>query len=89
MLAALAEHFTGRATWTAASGGLFTFVTFPDAIDTAAHLNAAVAAGVAFIPGAPFFVDGSGANTMRLTFAKESDERIAEGIGRLALTLPL
>ena len=32
----------------------------------------------------PFFVDGSGANTMRLTFAKETDERITEGIARLA-----
>jgi 2-aminoadipate transaminase len=44
----------------------------------------AVARGVAYIPGAPFFVDGSGRNTMRLTFAKESDERMREGIRRLA-----
>lgn len=86
MLAALGEHFTGRATWTAAPGGLFTFMTFPEGTDTAARLNDAVAAGVAYIPGSPFFVDGSGANTMRLTFAKETDERIKEGIGKLAKT---
>ena len=30
------------------------------------------------------FVDGSGRNTMRLTFAKESDDRIREGVARLA-----
>ncbi|HYO78898.1 MAG TPA: PLP-dependent aminotransferase family protein [Thermoanaerobaculia bacterium] len=80
----LERHFTGRATWTPADGGLFTFVTMNDGTDTAARINDAVANGVAYIPGGPFFVDGSGANTMRLTFAKESDERIREGVGRLA-----
>jgi 2-aminoadipate transaminase len=80
----LERHFTGKAQWTPADGGLFTFVTMHDGVDTAARLNDAVANGVAYIPGGPFFVDGSGANTMRLTFAKESDERIREGVGRLA-----
>ena len=42
-----------------------------------------------FQPGGPFFVDGSGRNTMRLTFAKESDDRIREGVGRLAEQLGL
>jgi len=84
MLEALEEHFDARATWTPADGGLFTFVTLHDDIDTAALVPAAVAAGVAYVPGAPFFVDGTGRNTMRLTFAKENDERIREGVGRLA-----
>jgi 2-aminoadipate transaminase len=84
MIAALEEHFAGKAHWTSADGGLFTFLTFRDDLDTAAHLEAAVARGVAYIPGGPFFVDGSGRNTMRLTFAKEGDERIVEGVGRLA-----
>ena len=84
MLASLEEHFHDRATWTPADGGLFTFVTMNDDIDTAALVPDAVAGGVAYIPGAPFFVDGTGRNTMRLTFAKENDERIREGIGRLA-----
>src|SRR5206468_1883570 len=84
MLEALEEHFNTRATWTAADGGLFTFVTLHDDIDTAALVPQAVAGGVAYVPGSPFFVDGSGRNTMRLTFAKETDERIREGVGRLA-----
>ena len=78
------EHFAGRATWTDAAGGLFTFVTLHADVDTAQRVQEAVARGVAYIPGAPFFVDGSGRNTMRLTFAKESDERIREGVARLA-----
>jgi 2-aminoadipate transaminase len=84
MLQSLEEHFNARATWTPADGGLFTFVTLNKDIDTSALVPEAVAGGVAYIPGAPFFVDGSGRNTMRLTFAKENDERIREGIGRLA-----
>ena len=84
MLEVLEEHFNARATWTPADGGLFTFVTLHDDIDTAALVPDSVAAGVAYVPGAPFFVDGSGRNTMRLTFAKENDERLREGIRRLA-----
>jgi 2-aminoadipate transaminase len=84
MLEALEEHFHEHATWTPADGGLFTFVTLREDIDTAALVPDAISAGVAYVPGAPFFVDGSGRNTMRLTFAKENDERIREGIKRLA-----
>ncbi|HYI13347.1 MAG TPA: PLP-dependent aminotransferase family protein [Thermoanaerobaculia bacterium] len=80
----LERHFSGRAEWTPADGGLFTFVTMHEGTDTASRINDAVAGGVAYIPGGPFFVDGSGANTMRLTFAKEGDERIREGVARLA-----
>ena len=80
----LERHFTGRAHWTSADGGLFTFVTLNAEVDTAAMVQSAVDAGVAYIPGAPFFVDGSGRNTMRLTFAKESDARIREGVAKLA-----
>jgi 2-aminoadipate transaminase len=84
LLSALSEHFTGRAVWTDAAGGLFTFMTLAPEVDTAAYVERAVANGVAYIPGAPFFVDGSGRNTMRLTFAKETDERMRDGVAKLA-----
>lgn len=87
LLEALSEHFASRASWTSAEGGLFTFLTLHDDIDTATRVTAAVQHGVAYIPGGPFFVDGSGRNTMRLTFAKESDERMREGVVRLAQVL--
>jgi 2-aminoadipate transaminase len=85
LIASLEEHFTDKARWTPADGGLFTFVTLRDeTIDTTARVADAVARGVAYIPGGPFFIDGSGTNTMRLTFAKEGDERMREGIAILA-----
>lgn len=85
LVAGLERHFAESARWTSGDGGLFVFLTLNDAsIDTSARVADAVAHGVAYIPGGPFFVDGSGRNTMRLTFAKESDERIVEGLERLA-----
>jgi DNA-binding transcriptional MocR family regulator len=84
LLRALEEQFAGKADWTSADGGLFTWMTLSGDVDTAAKLNDAVAHGVAYVPGAPFFVDGSGRNTMRLTFAKETDARLVEGVVRLA-----
>jgi len=87
MIGSLEKHFAGRATWTRADGGLFTFVTLKEDIDTGSRIAEAVKRGVAYIPGGPFFVDNSGRNTMRLTFAKETDERIREGVTRLAAAL--
>lgn len=87
MLGELEKHFATRATWTPADGGLFIWLTMNDDIDTAERVPRAIEAGVAFVPGAPFFVDGSGRNTMRLAFAKEGDERIREGIRRLATVM--
>jgi 2-aminoadipate transaminase len=84
LIEALERHFAGKAHWTPAAGGLFTFMTLDEDVDTAALITKAVENGVAYIPGAPFFVDGTGRNTMRLTFAKESDERLRVGVGRLA-----
>jgi len=84
MMESLAKHFAGRAQWTSADGGLFTFVTLRDDVDTATRVEQSVKNGVVYVPGAPFFVDGSGRNTMRLTFAKEPDGRIRDGIQRLA-----
>ncbi len=83
----LPAQIAARSEWTSADGGLFTFLTFRDDIDTAAHVEQSVKNGVAYVPGAPFFVDGSGRNTMRLTFAKEPDDRIREGISRLAAVI--
>ncbi len=84
LLGAIEEHFGGRAAWTPTRGGLFTFLAVEGGVDATERVPAAIAAGVAYVPGAAFFVDGSGRNTMRLTFAKEPDERMREGVRRLA-----
>ena len=39
---------------------------------------------VAFIPGSPFFAEGGGANTLRLSFSNVKDENIEIGLARLS-----
>lgn len=85
MLAALAKHMPQGTSWTEPDGGLFVWVTLPASINAADLLKRAVAeAGVAFVPGHAFFADGSGKNTMRLSFSLPDVASIARGIKSLA-----
>jgi len=84
MLASLKAHFPPGVTWTHPQGGLFLWLKFPEHVDSADVLKAAISQKVAFVPGESFFVDGSGRNTARLNFSNASPERIEEGIARLA-----
>ncbi len=83
MLDALAREMPPGATWTRPQGGLFVWLGLPEGMDAASLLEAAVAEGVAYVTGAPFFVDGGGESTMRLTFAREDGPTIEEGVRRL------
>ncbi|MFT7115810.1 MAG: 2-aminoadipate transaminase [Rhodoferax sp.] len=47
----------------------------------------AIAQGVAFVPGAPFFAHDPDLSSLRLSFATVGVEKIEEGIGRLAQAL--
>jgi DNA-binding transcriptional MocR family regulator len=42
---------------------------------------------VLFVTGSAFHVDGSGTDTIRLSFSAPSEERIEEGVRRLAACL--
>lgn len=81
---ALAARFGGAVRWTSPRGGFFLWVTLPDGIDAGALLPRALAHKVIYVAGQAFFVDGSGASTLRLAFSLADDARIVEGIGRLA-----
>jgi DNA-binding transcriptional MocR family regulator len=85
MLAALSEHMPAGTTWTEPQGGLFVWVRLPDGCDGATLLDRAVKeARVAFVPGAAFFFDGRGRNTIRLSYSLPDEGTIREGIRRLA-----
>ncbi len=83
MLEALEEYFPEGSRWTKPVGGLFIFAYLPEGIDTKALLPKAIEHGVIYVPGKSFFVDGSGANTMRLNFSFPPPSKIVEGIRRL------
>jgi 2-aminoadipate transaminase len=84
MLDALAAEMPARTHWTRPTGGLFVWLTLPEGLRSEELLEPAVEEGVAYVAGTPFFVDGTGPGTMRLTFAKETGENIVEGVRRLA-----
>ncbi len=80
------EHFPEGVKWTRPRGGLFFFVYLPESIDAAEVLARSMEQKVAFIPGKQFFIDGSGANTLRLSFAQVEEEKMEHAvatIGRL------
>jgi 2-aminoadipate transaminase len=83
ILAALAKHMPAGVRWTKPQGGLFIWAILPEHLDAADILREAVEERVAFVPGSPFFDDGSGKNTMRLNFSNATPEKIEEGIARL------
>jgi DNA-binding transcriptional MocR family regulator len=85
MLKALERDLPAGVTWTKPQGGMFIWVTLPETVDAAVLLERAIKeARVAFVPGRAFHFDGTGANTLRLSFSLADEARIVEGIGRLA-----
>ena len=64
-------------------GGMFVWATLAG-VDTTALLPVAAAAGVAFVPGGAFHLDGSGADRARLSFATLAPPGLAAAVDRLA-----
>ncbi|UIJ93835.1 PLP-dependent aminotransferase family protein [Sinorhizobium meliloti] len=84
MLSALEKYMPAGVTWTKPEGGMFIWVTLPKGSDGAELLAKSIqTAKVAFVPGRAFFADGSGENTLRLSFSCANDRMIDEGIRRL------
>jgi 2-aminoadipate transaminase len=87
MLQALESYMPEGVHWTRPDGGMFLWVTLPEGMNAETLLLRAVEHKVAFVPGAPFFPQGGGQNTLRLNFTNATLERIQEGIMRLARVL--
>jgi 2-aminoadipate transaminase len=87
MLEALEHHAPAGSRWTKPIGGFFILLQLAGGVDASEVLPRAIAGGVAYVPGQPFFVDDSGANTIRLAYSKEPPEAIAEGIKRMCQVL--
>lgn len=88
MLAALDRHMPEGVHWTRPEGGMFIWLTLPPGADGAQLLARALeTVKVAFVPGQAFHPDGSGGNTIRLSFSNSDEATIAEGIARLGTVL--
>jgi 2-aminoadipate transaminase len=81
---ALRESLSDRLTWATPKGGFFVWATLPPGQTDVQLLDRALEHGVVFVIGSAFFVDGSGHDTIRLSFSAPSPDRILEGVSRLA-----
>lgn len=80
MLQAIARYCPPEVRCTRPDGGMFLWMTLPEGLSATALFEIAIKERVAFVPGLPFFVDGSGQRCMRLNFSNASPERIEEGV---------
>jgi len=83
MVAAIEEYFPREVHSTKAAGGMFLWVTLPERLSASELFEHAISRKVAFVPGRPFFIDGSGDHNLRLNFSNADENMIAEGIRRL------
>jgi 2-aminoadipate transaminase len=91
MLDALAQHFPDAQsqpdqslTWNTPAGGMFLWARLPKGMNAVDLLPVAVARGVAFVPGAPFYADHGDERSLRLSFVTPSVEDIHRGVAALA-----
>jgi len=85
MLDTIRRTFPPAVSFTEPSGGMFTWVTFPQGFDAAQFMekHALPRAKVAFVPGATFFPVNEQSNHARFSYSTQSDEAIVRGMTAL------
>jgi 2-aminoadipate transaminase len=87
MEAAIRREIGERLTWQSPKGGFFIWARLPHGCSDLELFARAQAEAVTFVVGSAFHVDGSGHDTIRLSFSEPSVDRIEEGVRRLARAL--
>ncbi|MFI6150598.1 PLP-dependent aminotransferase family protein [Streptomyces sp. NPDC051109] len=84
LLAGLGAALPAGSAWKRPEGGMFVWARLPAGYDATGLLRAAIARGVAFVPGAPFHTGTPDPRTLRLSFTTHTPEEIGVGLERLA-----
>ena len=88
MMEALRSELGDAVEFTEPQGGLFLWVRLTGKggklADAGVLAKKAIEEGVAFVPGAPFFSQNPDVSTLRLSFATADEDKIREGVARLA-----
>ena len=80
---ALREHMPDGCRWSEPEGGFFTWLSLTGT-DTVAMRAAALEAGVAYVPGAPFYPSDGGRDELRLSFSFLGEAELETAVERLA-----
>ena len=85
MTGALEEHFGTAAEFTPPEGGIFLWISFPEAVDAMRLAAAAASAGIAINPGPEWSADAAPARSrIRLCFGNPTVGEIRGGVKKLA-----
>lgn len=87
MYDSMKKYFPEGVSFTYPEGGLFTWVTLPEGLDAKAMMPEVIEKKVAYVPGGAFYPNGGHANHFRLNYSNMPEDRIVEGIKRLAEVL--
>jgi len=83
-LAAIQEFFPSNVEFTRPEGGYFIWLTVPGVNATELLPRAMNEMGVAYVPGESFFAAADQSCNIRLSYSQMTEEKIREGISRLA-----
>jgi 2-aminoadipate transaminase len=87
MVTLIQEEFPEGVKCTEPEGGMFLWVTLPEGMSTLELFEIALKEKVAFVPGQAFYAENPQFNTLRMNFSNSSEEKIKEGIYRLAKSI--
>jgi 2-aminoadipate transaminase len=83
----LERHMPEGCSWTRPGGGFITWLSLPPGVDSVELRDRATAAGVAYVPGPPFYADGQGLGELRLSFSLLDEPELEEAAARLGAAL--
>lgn len=78
------EEFPPEVKFAKPTGGLFLWVELPEYMDAAVLAKEALKENVAYVHGEGFYPDGNTKNTFRMNYSNMPDDKIVEGVKRLA-----
>ncbi len=84
ILQEMAAKFPAGTEWTHPQGGLFLWLTFPEGVSSLKVFNKCIEMKVAGVIGDAFYPNEKTDRSMRINFSNMPEERIIEGIDRMA-----
>ncbi len=87
MLSSIREFFPQNIIYSVPEGGLFIWIELPESVDSRELFAKCLENNVAFVPGTPFFPNGTKNNTLRLNYSNMPKEKIIKGMKRIGEVL--
>jgi 2-aminoadipate transaminase len=84
LMCELMDDHIPHLTHTNPEGGMFLMANLPKGVSSMKLFEEGIRKKVAVLPGVPFYVNGGGLDTVRLNFSNADEEKIGQGILRLA-----